>query len=118
MEIQVNIPENVDSVELKHYGAAVYNFARQLYPHVSNELIQKNYNELAFLYESHMTCAACMSIDLCPELLDTGGYTSVGEFDPSGNLRIAMAACQFNKDGVKPKVWKKRFSVMAGGKAG
>ncbi|SMC64019.1 hypothetical protein [Sporomusa malonica] len=118
MEVQVNLPENVDAVELKRYVAAVYSYARQLFPHVSNELIQRNYNEFAYLYESHMTCAACMSIELCPELLDTGGYTSVGEFDPAGNLRIGMAACQRNRDGVKPKVWKKRFSVVSGEKAG
>jgi hypothetical protein len=118
LEMQVVPPDNIDKTEQTAYNAAVFNFARSIFSQISDALIQQNFNEFAYIYESRQACDACMSIQMCNELACTDGYIPVPEFEPKGRVKVGMAPCKFNPQGAGPKVWKSRFKVTVDGKAG
>jgi hypothetical protein len=78
-------------------------FARQYYPKISDEMIEKNDLEIAYVMISKRRCDSCFGLGMCESVLNTAGYAPVMELDANGRIRTPMAACRHNKDGVRPK---------------
>jgi hypothetical protein len=86
-------------------------FVRQYYPKISDEMIEKNDLEIAYVMLSQKRCESCFCLDMCDTLMNTAGYTPVMELGANGQISTPMAACRYNKDGVRPKARQAAIAV-------
>lgn len=85
------------SIARARLGPEVLNFARQKFPDISEELIQQNLCELITAQDAEKKCGACcIGLDMCPELINTAGYTYVMAMQSDGRIKMEYAPCEFN----------------------
>lgn len=68
----------------------VYEFARQKWPSISEDLIWQNLSVLDHLHRCHLGCATCMSVEMCPS---RDGTRTVGRMAPNGFIEITQERC-------------------------
>jgi len=79
-------------------------YARTKFPEISEALIKQNLCELITAHDAEYQCqSCCMGIDMCPELLNSAGYTYQMILLPSGWIKIECVPCMFNGGRVRGK---------------
>lgn len=72
-------------------------YARTKFPDMTDSLIKRNLCEIIAAYDAEVKCkSCCMGIDMCPELLNSAGYTYNMSLLPSGWIKIEYVPCMFN----------------------
>ncbi len=90
-------------------------YARKKIPDISEELIHRNLCEIITAYDAELTCkSCCMGIDMCPELMNSAGYTYTMLIQPSGWIKIEYSPCMFN--GGKEEITNQQESQFVQGK--
>lgn len=75
-----------------------YAYARQLFPDISDALIERNLNEFSYAKDVLKKCnKACMSAEMCKELANTGTMQPVIELMPNGWVRMSWMKCDKSK---------------------
>ena len=93
----------------------IVNYARAKFIGISAELIDRNSCEIITAYHAEFTCqSCCMGIDMCPELLNTAGYTYHMVLQGSGWIKTEYIPCLFNGG----KKFSSRPLLMSGGARG
>lgn len=73
-------------------------YARTKFSNISDALIQQNLCEIIAAYDAEFKCkSCCMSINMCPELLNSAGYTYKMNLQANGWIKIEYVPCRFNR---------------------
>ena len=97
MDSLKNSFSHLSSIARGRIATVIVNYARAKFPGISIELIERNSCELITAYDAEYKCkSCCMGIDMCPELINTAGYTYSMILQPNGWIKIEYAPCMFN----------------------
>lgn len=97
MEPIINYLSGIVSMPKLGIDVNFIRYARTQFPGMSDALIRKNLCEIIAAYDADYKCkSCCMGIDMCPELLNTAGYTYRMILQHSGWIKTEYVPCVFN----------------------
>lgn len=75
----------------------IVRYARIKFPEITDELIERNLCEIMTAYDAEFKCkSCCVGIDMCPELINSAGYTYSMILQENGWIKIEYVHCMFN----------------------
>ena len=97
MESLSNSLPDYRSIARARLAPEVVKFAYDKFPDISEDLISQNLCELITAQDAEWKCSACcVGLGMCPELLNTAGYTYVLAMQANGKIKMEYAPCEFN----------------------
>jgi len=97
MEHVANYLPNFVAMKEARIDSRFIRYARTKFPDISETLIKQNLCEIITAYDAEVKCqSCCMGIDMCPELINTAGYTYTMIIQRSGWIKIEYIPCMFN----------------------
>lgn len=88
---------DLTSISSARMDAKFIKYAREKFPGISDELINQNSCEIITAYDAEFKCkSCCMGLDMCPELINSAGYTYSMVLQPNGWIKTEYVPCMFN----------------------
>lgn len=88
---------HLSSIARARMPPEIVNYARAKFPGISVGLMERNSCEIITAYNAEFKCkSCCMGIDMCPELINTAGYTYSMILQSNGWIKTEYVSCMFN----------------------
>lgn len=97
MESMANSFPDLSAMTKARIDSKFVRYAREKFPDISDDLIHQNICEIITAYDAEYKCkSCCMGIDMCPELINSSGYTYMMILQANGWIKTEYAPCMFN----------------------
>lgn len=97
MDDMTNCFPDLSAIGRARMDAKFVKYAREKFPGISDDLINQNSCEIITAYDAEFKCkSCCMGLDMCPELINSAGYTYSMILQSNGWIKTEYVPCMFN----------------------